>query len=235
MKQIKTLIIEDEPLSRKRHETLLSGISTIELIGVFDNPQDARSVIQNGEVDLILSDIQMPEIDGVSFLRSLKNPPIVVFVTGHPEFAVDSFDLDVVDYILKPLTLQRLMKSVGKVEAALKNKKSSTLKQGFIRIKDRNRTAFLSPSEIYYIQGWGDYVKVITNDGVTTLNYSMKEMEDLLPATMFIRIQRSYIVNIDYVTSVDATKVFLKERSETLPIGLHYRKIFFKKMGIKGN
>jgi len=232
MHKIKTILIEDEPLPRERLEKIVKKIDVLQLLGVFENPMEVMEMVESTEIDLILSDIQMPEMNGISFLRSLENPPFIIFITGHSEYATDCFELDVLDYIMKPVTEQRLYKGIEKVKRALEYKRNSQVKLDYIKIKDRNRTAFLKPSEILYVRGWGDYVKIFTIDGVTTLTYTMKEMEQMLPWKYFIRIQRSYIVNTEHISSVDATKVFLKKYSETLPIGLQYRKEFYKRMGI---
>lgn len=233
MNSIKTILIEDEPLMRSRLEKIVRNISALELIQVFENPMPAMEVVKKEKIDLILSDIQMPEMDGISFLRSLENPPFIIFITAHPEYATDGFELDVLDYIMKPITEERLLKGIEKVKRALDYKKNSQIKHDYIKIKDRNRTAFLKPCDILYVQGWGDYVKIFTIEGVITLTYSMKELEKILPWKYFIRIQRSYIVNMEHISSVDATKVFLKNYSETLPIGLQYRKGFYSRMGIE--
>jgi Response regulator of the LytR/AlgR family len=233
MNAINVILIEDEPLIRSKIESIIKNISTLELAGVFENPIQALEILKNKNIDLILSDIQMPEMDGISFLRSLEAPPFVIFITAHSEYATEGFELEVLDYIMKPVTEERLLKGVEKVKKALQYKRNNQVKSDYIRIKDRNKTAFLKPSDILYVQGWGDYVKIFTNDGVTTLTYSMKEMEKVLPWKYFIRIQRSYIVNTEYIKSVDATKVFLKHNMETLPIGLQYRKDFYLRMGIE--
>lgn len=233
MNRIKTILIEDEPLARTQLENMVKKIAVLELKGVFENPVEARAIIQTGEIDLILSDIQMPEMDGISFLKSLESPPFIIFITGHPEYATDGFELDVLDYIMKTLTEERLLKGIEKAKKAISYRRGDLGQQEYIKIKDRNRTTFLKPTDIIFVQSWGDYVRIFTIDGITTPSYSMKDMENILPWRYFIRIQRSYIVNIEHIAGVDATKVFLKNGKETLPIGLQYRTNFFNRMGVK--
>jgi|GEM_PF-175984 len=241
MERIRTILIEDEPLARENCMRLVRKSGLLDLIGVFENPIDAMPIVESGKAELILSDIQMPEMDGISFLRSLEQPPFVIFITGYPDFAVDGFELDVLDYIIKPLTEQRFFKAVEKVRKALDYNRSND-REEYVKIKDRNQTTFLKPEEIFYARGWGDYSKLNTIDSEVTLTRSLKEMESILPKKYFIRIQRSFIVNIRQIASVDATKVTLKknikgtsgkEIKETLPIGLQYRKNFYDRMGIK--
>ena len=116
---INCIVIEDEPLSQEAIVRDIGKIQNLNLLGVFDNALQALSIIQSGKVDLVFCDIQMPEIDGVTFLKSLKNPPMFVFVTGNPEYAIESFELDVVDYIRKPYNLDRLLKAVNKANAEI--------------------------------------------------------------------------------------------------------------------
>ena len=120
MNRIKTILIEDEPIARGRLEKLVSKLGLIEILGVFESPLQAIDILRQQEVDLILSDIDMPEMDGITFLKGLAHPPFVVFITGHYEYAVDGFELDVIDYILKPLlTEERLIKAIEKVQKAI--------------------------------------------------------------------------------------------------------------------
>lgn len=233
MNRIKTILIEDEPLARTQLEKMAKKISVLELVGVFENPLQAKNMIESGKIDLILSDIQMPEMDGITFLKSLDEPPFIIFITAHHEYALEGFDLDVLDYIMKPLTEERLLKGIERAKKAITFRHSNSNRQEYIKIKDRNRTAFLRPTDVIYVQSWGDYVKIFTSDGSTITSYSMKDMEKMLPWELFIRIQRSYIVNIGHIGSVDAKKVFLKNSVESLPIGLQYRNHFFNRMGIK--
>lgn len=232
MDKIRAILIEDEPLARENCSKIIRRNAAINLLAEFDTPIEAMGLVKNGEVDLIFSDIQMPEMDGISFLRSLEVPPFTIFITGYPGFALEGFELDVLDYILKPLTEERLSKGIEKARKAIEYR-DSNYKEEYIKVKDRNRTLFLRPFEILYVQGWGDYVKIATSDGMIISSYSLKELEVMLPNRFFSRIQRSYIVNITHVGSVDATKVILKTGKHQLPLGLQYRTNFYQRMGIK--
>lgn len=232
MKRIKTIIIEDEPLPQRRLKAMVEKNEDLNLVGVFDDPTEANEIISSGQVQLIFSDIQMPEMDGISFVTSLEGSPFVIFVTGHSEYADKGFELDVLDYIMKPLlTEERFAKSVQKVKRAISYQKN-TARREYIKVKDGHKTIFIKPKEVLYLKAYGDYVIVQTSESSHLILGTLKAMEEMLPSENFVRIQRSYIVNIDEVNTVDATKVILKSNKEDIPIGLQYREAFFKLMGI---
>ncbi|WP_277603211.1 LytTR family DNA-binding domain-containing protein [Sphingobacterium sp. DR205] len=232
MHRVNTIIIEDEPLARKRLEGMVAKIGQLELLGSYEDPIDAKEILKSGNVDLMLSDIQMPEMDGVSFLRSLPNPPFVIFITAHREFASEGFELDVLDYILKPLlTQERLLKAIDKVQNALVLRRN-TPKNQVLKFKDAQKTIFINPADIYYIKAFGDYATVITEKETFTISSTLKELEKKLSWNMFVRIHRSHIVKIDQIKSVDAVRVILKN-NEKLDIGLKYRSNLYNRMGLK--
>ncbi|UZJ63183.1 LytTR family DNA-binding domain-containing protein [Sphingobacterium sp. KU25419] len=232
MNRIKTVIIEDEPLARGRLQKLLNKFGVIEVVGVFENPIKAIELLKKEKVDLLFSDIDMPEMNGIDFLKSLVHRPLVIFITAHYEYAVDGFELEVIDYILKPLmTEERLLKAVDKVQKAILLSRGMQEDRKAIKIKDRNKTIFIDPSEIFYIKAWGDYIQIYCEEGVQTLLCTMKEMETALPWNMFSRMHRSFIVNIKQIKGVEASKVILKNGTE-LSIGLQYRNQLFAKMDL---
>lgn len=232
MEKIKTILIEDEPLPRQYLQSLASKNIALEIIGVFESPIDAKDMVLSNSVDLILSDIQMPQMDGVSFLKSLENPPLFVFITAHPEFAVDGFDLDVVDYILKPtLTQERLTKAIAKVKIGMIYR-NGDVRQEVLKFKDGPRTVFLHPTDILFIKSCGDYVKVTTSEETIMVKTTLKALEDDLPKDSFVRIHRSHMIHIGQIKSVDAVRVKLKN-GEKFDIGLQYREQLYKKMGMK--
>lgn len=208
MNRIKTILIEDEPIARGRLEKLVSKLGLIEILGVFENPSQAIDILKKHEIDLILSDIDMPEMDGITFLKGLVHPPFVVFITGHYEYAVDGFELDVIDYILKPqLTEERLIKAIEKVQKAmLFSRRAAHGERKAIKIKDRNKTIFIDPTDVFYLKAWGDYIQIYSVDGMQTLLSTMKDMEAELPWDMFARMHRSYIVNIKQIKGLRQAK-----------------------------
>lgn len=232
MRKIHTILIEDEPLAREYLSDMASNNEDLHIVGVFDSPIEAISIIESDTIDLVISDIQMPHIDGLSFLQTLKKPPLFVFVTAHPEYAIDGFNLDVTDYILKPfLTEERLSKAINKVKLIINYQvMEDTL--GELTFKDGHRTVFVNPNHIIFLQSWGDYVRIITKEDILTIKTTLKELETILPTDIFVRIHRSYMVNTGHIKSVDATKVILKN-GQKLNIGLQYKDALYLKIGLK--
>jgi len=226
------ILIDDEPLARETLEEYLSQIDNVQIKGSFEDPLGAMEYLRKNSIDLIFSDIKMPEMSGISFLRSLESPPLVVFITAHPDFAVEGFELDVLDYILKPYSFNRLLKSVNKAQEILDHTNIHGFNNQYMKIKDRNKTLFVKYNDIHYIEGMKDYVRIINNDKTIVAMYTMKELEKTLPASKFIRIQKSFIINIEMIKSVDKIKVLLKQDNKEIPIGLQYRNAFFKKLKI---
>ncbi|MBN9383307.1 MAG: response regulator transcription factor [Chitinophagaceae bacterium] len=231
--EIKCLIIDSDAFARETIKGYIEKFSFLTLIGSFECPLQTMDLLNSQTVDLVFSDTQMPEMNGTSFLKALKNPPYVIFVTAHTCYAIEAFELDVVDYILKPYTFERFLKAINKAKKmiGLSNNKIN-LQKDFMTIKDRHRTLLVKFINIYYVEGMKDYVRIITDEEQIISQCTMKEMESLLPASKFVRLQKSYIVNLDYIKSVDATKATLKRSSIEIPIGLQYRNEVYKKLEI---
>ncbi|KGE14440.1 LytR/AlgR family response regulator transcription factor [Sphingobacterium deserti] len=231
MEKIKTIIIEDEPLARDHLKDLASRNVALDIIGVYESPQELQRSAICESISLILSDIQMPHMDGVTFLKSLENPPFFIFVTAHPEFALEGFDLDVIDYILKPtLTVERLSKAIERVKTAIKYQRSD-FRQDILKFKDGPTTVFLYPTDILFIQSWGDYIKITTHEETVVVKSTLKALEDILPGDSFVRIHRSHMVHIAQIRAVDAVSVRLKT-GQKFDIGLQYRDFLYSKIGM---
>lgn len=227
------ILIDDEPHARETLEDYLSRIPGLELKGSFQDASGAIAYLQEHSVDLVFSDISMPEMSGTDFLRSLQSPPLVVFVTAHSDFAVEGFELDVLDYIVKPYSFSRLDKAVNKAHEYLRHHHNGGVDQDCLKIKDRNKTVLLKHDDIHYIEAMKDYVRIINADKTIVTMCTMKELERTLPGNRFMRIQKSYIINIEKIRSVDKIKVVLKQDNKEIPIGLQYRSAFFKKINIQ--
>lgn len=233
---INCIVIEDEPLSQEAIVRDIGKIQNLNLLGVFDNALQALSIIQSGKVDLVFCDIQMPEIDGVTFLKSLKNPPMFVFVTGNPEYAIESFELDVVDYIRKPYNLDRLLKAVNKANAVMESRKSNTPDRDFLIIKDRSSLIIVPYNEVYFIKSDKDYVKISTSEKDYMMYKSLLEIEETLSsARQFLRVQKSYIVNLDFASSVEGNYIKMRGSIKDIPIGGQYRSELYKRLGVKNS
>lgn len=230
---IKCIVIEDEPLAKKGIEEHISRIPFLTLLGSFENPILAASFLARNEVDLILSDIQMPEISGIDFLKNLSRPPLFIFITGNPEHAVESYDLEVLDYILKPFTFERLLKSVTKAQKSLtSSERPSANKKAMLTVRDKYRNYLVSYDDIHYVEGYKEYIKIITTENEHLVFDTLKHMEATLPTEQFMRVQKSYIINTNYVKAVDPDKIIMQGSIQDIPLGHSYRNEVYKRFNI---
>ncbi|MBK7341049.1 MAG: response regulator transcription factor [Saprospiraceae bacterium] len=225
---IRTLIVDDEPLAGEILETYISQLPNIQLVGRCFNALEANEMLQNERVDLLLLDIEMPILRGVDFLKQLSSPPLVIFTTAYPEFAVEGFNLNAIDYLLKPISFERFLKAINKVTEKLKlqaapEKESSF--QDYIFVKADKKLVKLNFSDILYIEGLKDYVIIRTESGRVITLQTMKSLEDKLPPSLFLRIHRSYIVNLKKINSIigQGVEVIEKAQAKLLPVGKNYK------------
>lgn len=221
---IRTVIVDDEPLAREVLINYIDQLKNVELVASCENALEANEVLHNNDIDLICLDIHMPQLTGIEFLKSLNNPPLVLFTTAHPDYALEGFELDVVDYLLKPISLDRFMKAINKVEDRL-SKTEETGGTDHFYVKADKKLVKVFYDEILYIEGLKDYV-IIRNEAsrVITLQ-TMKSLESKLPSEHFIRVHRSYIVNIDKIQSIMGNMVEMTEKGQIkhIPVGKNYR------------
>ncbi len=221
--RINCIIIDDEPLSQDILKDYVANCPELNLTGIFPNAILARDMITTGDVDLLLLDINMPVLSGISLVKSLPNPPLVIFVTAYPEFAVEGFDLDAVDYLLKPVSCERFLKAINRVVEKLQNERTAeTSSPGeHIMVKADKKMFRVDYNDIYYIEAQGDYIKIHTVNRTLMVYGSLSGMEDKLPADRFLRIHKSYIVSLSKIEYIEGNQVRLKEA--LLPVSLKYR------------
>jgi DNA-binding LytR/AlgR family response regulator len=230
---LNTLIIDDEPLAQDVLETYISKFPEINLVAKCLNAIEANEWMKSNTIDLIFLDIQMPMISGIDFLKTLKNPPLVIITTAYPNHALEGFDLNVLDYLLKPISMERFIKAINKAfELHQLQKNQSTEKvniekeaEEFFFVKADKKLIKINHNEIIYIEGLKDYVIIrMDNQRVITLQ-TMKSLEEKLPLAKFKRIHRSYIVNIDRINAIlgNMVEVFEKNLPKLLPVGKNYR------------
>jgi DNA-binding LytR/AlgR family response regulator len=223
---IRCIIVDDEPLAIDALSALLKRFSEIEIIATCPDAFKAFEVLQKQDVDLVFLDINMPEMSGLSFLKSLQNPPKVIFTTAHREYAFDAFELDVVDYLLKPVSHSRLMKSISKfheqtaTKATEKQAGKTRSEADHIFIRAERKMVKVFYDDILYVEGLKDYVKIITNTDTVVTKMQMGNMEKILPDKQFIRCHRSYIVNRKKITAF--TKYDIEIGKIEIPIGSSY-------------
>jgi len=230
---INVLIVDDEPLAQDVLETHISKLPELNLIQKCSNALEANDALRNHDIDLIFLDIQMPQLTGIEFLRTLSNPPLVIFTTAYPNYAVEGFELNAVDYLLKPISLDRFVKGVNKAAEQLKMKKGNTVSTvestaeatDYIFVKADKKLIKVNYADIVYIEGLKDYVIIrMDNNRIVTLQ-TMKSLESKLPAHLFKRIHRSYIVGIEKINAVVGNMVEVTEKGQPkhLPVGKNYR------------
>lgn len=224
--KIKTLLVDDEPLALQVLENYVSQLPELELAGMCSNAIEANEKIQNEDIDLICLDIKMPQISGIDFLKSLKNPPLVIFTTAFSNYALESYSLDVVDYLLKPISFDRFMMAINKVTERMGSKKSqSQHEDDYFYVKADKKLIRVKYEDIIYIEGLKDYVIIRVDESRIVTLQTMKSLTDKLPDDRFIRVHRSYLVNIDRINSImgNMIEVFEKGKTKLIPIGKNYK------------
>ncbi len=221
---INAIIVDDEPLALDVLETYIDQLPNINLLKRCENAIEANEVLKAGNVDLMFLDIQMPQLTGIDFLKSLNNPPQVIFTTAHPDYAVDGFELNAVDYLLKPISLDRFMKAVNKVEAASSDMGDKSTEDYFF-VKADKKLIKVNFEDIVYIEGLKDYVMIKKDQGRIITLQTMKSLEAKLPSDSFKRIHRSFIVNTNQIKAIVGNMVEVIEKGQVkhIPIGKNYR------------
>jgi DNA-binding LytR/AlgR family response regulator len=222
---IKCIIIEDEPLAQDVIKNYLQKSGRFDLVGTYRNAPEAKEAIDKEEIDLIFLDIQLPGMTGLNFLRSLSNPPLVVFTTSYPEYALESYEFNVIDYLLKPISYERFCKTIDKIIDGKIFKTTAGEKKpvgrDYIFIRSNSKFFRVNFSEIIYIEGMKDYLKIHTHEHVIVTHQTMGEMENILPSGQFIRIHKSYIASTSRIKSVFGNSVDMGKAM--LPIGLNHK------------
>ena len=220
---LKAIAIDDEPIALEVVKSLSSKIAFIELLDCFTNAFKAIDFLQKEKVDLIFLDMKMPDISGIDFLKSLSYPPMVIFTTAYSEHAVQSFELDAIDYLLKPFSLSRFLKACNKANEQLlfRNKIATVLPEpSAIFIKSGYEQIKVEPADILYVESSGNYMQFVLDNRKIASRLTMSEVEALLPALDFIRIHRSYIVSKKQIQKMDRKSIWIKQTE--LPIGAAY-------------
>lgn len=219
---INCIIVDDEPLARQLLKSYVDQVPFLNCIGVCKNVVEAFEVLHTQKVDLIFLDIEMPGITGINFLKSLKLVPKVIFTTAYPDYAVDAFELSAIDYLLKPITFDRFVKAVDRLELnkkEIREKDSEKPDHLFLKI-DRKLVKF-NFSDIVHIEAYGDYLKIHTTHQIKVTYMTLNKLERLLPDDAFIRIHRSTIINKKFIEFIEGS--FVHVNKNKLAIGSTYR------------
>lgn len=234
---MKVIIVDDEPLALDVIETYVSRMPNLQLVAKCNNAFEANEALKNNEIDLMFLDIQMPQLTGIEFLKTLKKPPMVIFTTAYQQYAIEGFELNAIDYLLKPISMDRFMKAVNKAteQYELHHQEAKTVanteggaaedKPDYIFVKADKKLQRVKFSEILYIEGLKDYVIIRTETGRIISLQTMKSLEDKLPVAQFVRVHRSFIVGMDKIHAIVGNMVEVIEKGvpKHLPIGKNYR------------
>lgn len=215
---ITCMIVDDEPLARMVLESHISRMPELHLLGKYANAVEAFETIANTSPDLIFLDIKMPVLSGIEFIKSLKNPPAVVFTTAFREYGADSYELDAVDYLLKPVTYERLAKSISRFQRL----QDKTPESAYSYFKVNGKLLKIEHQDILLVQSIRDYLLLKTIAGNYITHMTMKAVCDILPQAQFRRVHRSYLVNLSHLTVIDRNEVYIG--SMRIPVGKHYKK-----------
>lgn len=224
------IIVDDEPLAREGMKLNIKELPSLDLVGSFENALKANEFLHDNDVDLMFLDIEMPGLSGLDFIKSLKNPPHVILTTAYPQYAVEAFELDVVDYLLKPIKMERFLKAVNKVEALLRlsNEPSAMdFNEDFIFVKSERKYIKLNYNDIYFIEGLKDYVILHATKGKYMTAMNVKTIHSKLPSAVFFRTSKSYIINVNHINEIDGEDVIIEDNK--IPIGRSYRDKFLTK------
>jgi len=232
---IRCLAVDDEMLALDLLEDNIRKVPFLELVKKCQSAFEAVEILRQQQVDLLFLDIQMPDLSGIQLLKSLQKKPIVIFTTAFSNYAIEGYDLDIMDYLLKPYTFERFLKSVNKAREYLdlkekflqsENQKEPVASSNFLFVRSEYKLVKIDLKEIEYIEGLGDYVKIYAGGSPVLTQMSMKSMEEKLPSADFFRVHRSYIVSINKVDFIQ--KNMLSIKGKQIPISEHYGEQFLK-------
>jgi len=237
---IRCIIVDDEPLALHVLEDYISKIPFLQLVKSTTNPIEALTLVQEKEADLVFLDVQMPELTGIQFLKIANGKAKVILTTAYPQYALEGYELDVIDYLLKPIAFERFYKAAQKAQAILQpaavkpvavaetspQKPQQEFLSDFIFVKTEHKIQKVYLNDILFIEGLKDYISIFTPaERIITLQ-NMKKMEDALPSKYFTRVHKSYIVSINKIDSIERSRIFIGDK--IIPVGDTYRDEFFK-------
>ncbi len=229
------IIVEDEVLAQDVIKNHLARIDNLELAGVYRNAPEAMEALKTREIDIMFLDIRLPGMSGLQFLRGLKDPPLVVLTTAYAEYALESYEFNVIDYLLKPISFERFSRAVNKIMDgrlfSRTSKEADPYSDDHIYIRSNSKFFRVNFSEILYVQGMKDYLKIHTADFALVTHQTMNDLEKTLPTRQFIRVHKSYIIALRHIRSIYGNTIELEK--VTIPIGINYKESVMNLIGRK--
>ena len=224
MNRYKCIIVEDEPLAQNVLKKYIEDHPSLELAAVCNDALEAQTILTEQNIHLIFLDINLPKLSGINFIKSLVHTPLVIFTTAYPEFAVEGFELNAIDYLLKPFSFERFLKAVNKAIEKLtisNTQDNAEKKPSFIFLKADKKIHRVELENIHYIEAIGDYMKVVTDSGQLIINETMKKLQEELPIRSFIRVHKSFIISRNRIKYIEGNFVQIEDKS--IPIGATYK------------
>ena len=219
----KCLVIEDEPLAQQVLKKYIAEHPMLQLAGISNDALEAQQVLSSEKIAILFLDVNLPKLSGIHFLRSLPDPPAVIFTTAYPEYAVEGFDLNAIDYLMKPFSFERFLKAVHKAIDKLKQSGAQHPEEGhrFIFLKADKKVFRINTAEILYCEAVDDYVRVLTADEQHLVHYTLKKLMEELPSSLFMRVHKSYIIAKDKIRFFEGN--YVKVGNKDIPIGASYK------------
>jgi DNA-binding LytR/AlgR family response regulator len=218
------VIVDDEPLAREGMSSYVREVDFLRLTGVCENPLELTRLLDQQSVDLLFLDIQMPKMNGLDFLKTVQNPPLVIVTTAYPTYAIEGFQLNVLDYLLKPITFDRFFQSVAKAKdyyQLINRGAAAGAKPDYFFIRCGSKYEKIHFSQILYIEGMQNYITLYTEKGKFVTLLYLKNLEENLDSRSFIRVHKSYIVSIDKIEAIEGNEIFIQ--SHRIPMSRNYR------------
>ena len=232
-KMLKCLVIDDEPLAIKLLQDHISRVPFLELSGTNANPLEALITLNQNPVDLIFLDIQMPQLSGVQFMQLLQNRAMVIITSAYQQYAIEGFEHNVLDYLLKPISFERFYRAVEKAynvknptDKIANSPEVHPVTGGYIFIKVETKMVRVELDDIVYVEGLKNYVSIFTKTQRIVTLQTMKQLEEDLPPNRFVRVHKSYIVALDKINTIERQEIYIKDK--IIPIGITYSDHFFK-------
>jgi DNA-binding LytR/AlgR family response regulator len=235
MERWRCIIADDEPIARDIIRSYCSHLPNLEIVASVGNAIEARAALANNNIDILFIDINMPVMSGISFIKTLRNPPQVIFTTAYKEFALDAFDLAACDYLLKPFSLERFMVAVDKAAERLQGKPSlqeniASTSDDSIFLRADGKIYKILQNDVLYAEANGNYTKIVTINNIFMPTMTFSAAEELMPKKIFVRVHRSFIVNKNRINHIEGNRVYIGKTE--VPIGSNYKDGFLKEIGL---
>lgn len=228
MKKLRCIIADDEPVARKILREFIEQVPYLELAGEFRNALKTEAFLQDNDAELLFLDINMPKMSGLQFLKKNNVRPLVILTTAYPEYALEGYELDIIDYLLKPIAFNRFMKAVKKANdyILLREKKDQDTTETFLFVKSEKRIEKIELADILYIESTGNYVNICAGNKKIIAYLTLKGIESRLPADEFIKVHQSFIIPISKIEFIEGNQIKIKDT--VVPIGRNYKDIIMK-------